>query len=58
MKTHFAVLLASAAFLTTAGFSSATEMLGVGTPNATQFRAKASASDAFEVLSRDRKSVV
>lgn len=31
--------------------ASAKEILGIGTPDATQFRAKATASDAFEVLS-------
>jgi putative membrane protein len=51
MKTRFAVLLASAALLVTADAASAKEILGVGTPDATQFRAKATASDAFEVLS-------
>ena len=34
-----------------AGSASATEVLGVGTPSAQQFRAKVSASDAFEIAS-------
>ncbi|HTO40976.1 MAG TPA: DUF4142 domain-containing protein [Rhizomicrobium sp.] len=34
-----------------AGAASATEVLGVGTPSATQFREKASSSDAFEITS-------
>lgn len=51
MKTRLAVLLASAALLATANVASAKEILGIGTPNATQFRAKATASDAFEILS-------
>ncbi|HWD27980.1 MAG TPA: DUF4142 domain-containing protein [Rhizomicrobium sp.] len=50
MKTSFAALFLSAALIAGGG-ASAKEILGVGTPNATQFRAKASASDAFEVLS-------
>ena len=49
MKTQFAALFLSASLL--AGTASAKEILGMGTPNATQFRAKATASDAFEVLS-------
>jgi putative membrane protein len=49
MKTPFAALFLSASLLV--GTASAKEILGVGTPDATQFRAKASASDAFEVLS-------
>jgi putative membrane protein len=51
MKMRLALLLASAALAATANFASAKEILGVGTPDAMQFRAKASASDAFEVLS-------
>jgi putative membrane protein len=51
MKIRIALLLASAALIATADVSSAKEILGIGTPNATQFRAKASASDAFEILS-------
>ena len=51
MRSHQSLLLASALVLILSNASSATEILGVGTPNATQFRAKASASDAFEVLS-------
>jgi putative membrane protein len=43
-----AALLATTFLIAPAG---ATERLGMGTPNATQFRAKASSSDAFEVLS-------
>jgi putative membrane protein len=50
MKTPFAALLLSAALVTGTGVS-AKEILGVGTPDATQFRAKATASDAFEILS-------
>lgn len=34
-----------------AGAASATEVLGVGTPDATQFREKVSSSDAFEITS-------
>jgi putative membrane protein len=34
-----------------AGSASATEVLGMGTPSAEQFRAKASSSDAFEIVS-------
>jgi len=34
-----------------AGTASATEVLGMGTPSAEQFRAKASSSDAFEITS-------
>jgi putative membrane protein len=49
-KTAFAALFLSASLLA-GGTASAKEILGLGTPNATQFRAKASASDAFEVLS-------
>ncbi len=45
-----AFLLATASFAVT-GPAAAKEILGVGTPDATQFRAKATASDAFEVLS-------
>jgi putative membrane protein len=51
MKSRLALLLASAALAATATVADAREILGVGTPNATQFRAKASASDAFEILS-------
>jgi putative membrane protein len=51
MKARLAVLLASAALLASANVVSAKEILGIGTPDATQFRAKATASDAFEVLS-------
>ncbi len=51
MKIRLAMLLASAALAATVNFATAKEILGIGTPNATQFRAKASASDAFEVLS-------
>jgi putative membrane protein len=51
MKIRLALLLASAALAVTATTADAREILGVGTPNATQFRAKASSSDAFEVLS-------
>ncbi len=51
MKTRLALLLASAALVAAANAADAREILGIGTPNATQFRAKATASDAFEVLS-------
>ena len=51
MKTSFAAALLLSASLLAGGGASAKEILGMGTPNATQFRAKASASDAFEVLS-------
>jgi putative membrane protein len=51
MKTYIAALLVSAALIAGSGAVSAKEILGVGTPDATQFRAKASGSDAFEVLS-------
>jgi putative membrane protein len=34
-----------------AGTASATEVLGIGTPSAEQFRAKATSSDAFEITS-------
>jgi putative membrane protein len=50
IKPSFAALFLSASLLVGGG-ASAKEILGIGTPNATQFRAKASASDAFEVLS-------
>lgn len=48
MKIAAALLLSAAL---AAGPASAKEILGMGTPDATQFRAKATASDAFEVLS-------
>ena len=51
MRTRIALLLASAALLATANSVCAKEILGMGTPDATQFRAKATASDAFEILS-------
>jgi len=51
MKTQITLLLASAALIATVQTSAAKEILGMGTPNAVQFRAKASSSDAFEVLS-------
>jgi len=51
MKNYLAALLISTALVAGAGTASAKEILGIGTPDATQFRAKASASDAFEVLS-------
>jgi len=50
MKTNITALLLSVSLLA-GGAASAKEILGMGTPNSTQFRAKASASDAFEVLS-------
>jgi putative membrane protein len=37
--------------LVSAGTASATEVLGVGTPSAEQFRQKATSSDAFEIVS-------
>ena len=37
--------------MTGAGTASATEVLGMGTPSAEQFRAKATSSDAFEITS-------
>ncbi len=51
MKPHIAALFVSAALIAAPGTVSAKEILGIGTPDATQFRAKASASDAFEILS-------
>jgi putative membrane protein len=51
MKARLTLLFASAALAATVHASSAKEILGMGTPDAVQFRAKASASDAFEVLS-------
>jgi putative membrane protein len=50
MRTQFAALLLSTALVAGTGVS-AKEILGIGTPNATQFRAKATSSDAFEILS-------
>lgn len=49
MKLRLAALLLATATLITP--VEAKEILGLGTPDATQFRAKATASDAFEVLS-------
>jgi putative membrane protein len=49
MKLKFAAALLAATVLTAP--ASAKEILGLGTPDATQFRAKVTASDAFEVLS-------
>lgn len=49
MKLKFAAALLAATVLVAP--ASAKEILGLGTPDATQFRAKATASDAFEVLS-------
>jgi putative membrane protein len=51
MKYRTPLVLAAAALFATANMASAKEVLGVGTPDAQQFRAKASASDAFEILS-------
>jgi putative membrane protein len=51
MRTHIAALLVSAALAAGTGTASAKEILGFGTPDATQFRAKATSSDAFEILS-------
>lgn len=49
MKFRLATALLAATVL--ASPVAAKEILGMGTPDATQFRAKATASDAFEVLS-------
>jgi putative membrane protein len=49
MKFRLATALLAATVLVSP--VSAKEILGVGTPDATQFRAKASSSDAFEILS-------
>jgi putative membrane protein len=49
MKLKFTAALLAATVLVSP--VAAKEILGVGTPDATQFRAKASASDAFEILS-------
>lgn len=52
MKNALAVLMLSGALVAgTGGPLVAKEILGMGTPDATQFRAKATQSDAFEVLS-------
>src|SRR5262249_48348176 len=49
MKLKFAAALLATTVLIAP--VSAKEILGIGTPDATQFRAKATASDAFEILS-------
>ena len=51
MKSRMTLVLASAALFAMANTAPAKEILGVGTPDAQQFRAKASSSDAFEILS-------
>jgi putative membrane protein len=49
MKLKLAAALLAATVIVSPAL--AKEILGVGTPDATQFRAKATASDAFEILS-------
>jgi len=49
MKLRFAAALLATAMVVAP--VEAKEILGMGTPDATQFRAKATASDAFEILS-------
>lgn len=49
MKLKFAAALLAATVLTVP--ATGKEILGFGTPDATQFRAKATAGDAFEILS-------
>ncbi|HEY5237644.1 MAG TPA: DUF4142 domain-containing protein [Rhizomicrobium sp.] len=50
MKTLLAGSIA-ALFIISATGASATEVIGMGTPNAEQFRQKATSSDAFEIVS-------